>query len=256
MRAIGLTVTIAATLMSLSSMARAADIRVLAVRAPEAAIRNLAADFAKETGHQVIFTIGSPAVVMQKIKANEVHDAVIVSEPAMDQLDRDGIVNPESRIRLAKTGIGVAVRDGATVPDLSTPDAFKQALTAAKSIVYGDVLPNQSGEKVEKILGQLGILDALRPKIRIVSGHANSQALIAKGDIELGLYNLSEIPDGKGVKLAGPVPAPLQLVTTYEGALMSDGAVPEAARAFIRFLASADARDRWLAARLEPLPDR
>jgi molybdate transport system substrate-binding protein len=256
MRAFGLTVTIAATLMSLSSMARAADIRVLAVRAPEVAIRNLAADFAKETGHQVIFTIGSPAVVMQKIKANEVHDAVIVSEPAMDLLDRDGIVNPESRVRLANTGIGVAVRDGAPLPDLSTPDAFKQALLAAKSIVYGDVLPNQSGEKVEKILGQLGILDALRPKIRIVSGHANSQPLIAKGEIELGLYNLSEIPEGKGVKLAGPVPAPLQLLTTYEGALMSDGSVPEAARAFIRFLASADARDRWIAARLEPVADR
>jgi molybdate transport system substrate-binding protein len=253
MRAFGLTVTIAATLLSLSGMAGAADIRVLAVRAPEAAIRNLAADFAKETDHKIVFTIGSPAVVMQKIKANEVHDAVIVSEPAMDQLDRDGIVNPESRVRLANTGIGVAVRDGAPVPDLSTPDAFRQALMAAKSIVYGDVLANQSGEKVEKILGQLGILDALRPKIRIVSGHADGQALIAKGDIELGLYNLSQIPDGKGVKLAGPVPAPLQLVTTYEGALMSDGSVPEAARAFIRFLASADARDRWLAARLEPL---
>jgi molybdate transport system substrate-binding protein len=256
MRAFGLTVTIAATLLSLVGTARAADVRVLAVRAPEVAIRNLAADFAKETDHRIVFTIGSPAVVMQKIKANEVHDAVIVSEPAMDQLDRDGIVNPESRVRLANTGIGVAVRDGAPVPDLSTPDAFKQALLAAKSIVYGDVFPNQSGEKVERILGQLGILDALRPKIRIVSGHANSQPLIAKGEIALGLYNLSEIPEGKGVKLAGPVPEPLQLLTTYEGALMSDGSVPEAARAFIRFLASADARDRWLAARLEPVPDR
>ena len=253
MRAFGLTVTIAATLMSLGGMARAADIRVLAVRAPEAAIRNLAADFAKETDHKVVFTIGSPAVVMQKIKANEVHDAVVVSEPAMDQLDRDGLVNPESRVRLANTGIGVAVRDGAPVPDLSTPDAFRQALMA-KSIVYGDVLANQSGEKWKRSASSAS---STRYGRRSASseGHVNSQALIAKGDVELGLYNLSQIPDGKGVKLAGPVPAPLQLVTTYEGALMSDGAVPEAARSFIRFLASADARDRWLAARLEPLPD-
>ena len=109
-------VTIAATLISVAGMARAAEVRVLAVRAPEVALRNLAADFAKETGHQVVFTIGSPAVVMQKIKANEVHDAVIVSEPAMDQLDREGIVNPESRVRLANTGIGVVVRDGARCP--------------------------------------------------------------------------------------------------------------------------------------------
>jgi molybdate transport system substrate-binding protein len=255
MRAFGRTVTIAATLISFTGMAQAADIRVLSVGAVQVAIRNLATDFSKETGHQVIFTIASPAVVMQKIKANEIHDAVIVSEPAMDQLDRDGIVNPESRVRFAKTGIGVAVRDGAPVPDLSTPDAFKQALTAAKSLVHGDpTLPNQSGEKAQKILVNAGILDAVKPKLRI-AGLADGQAFIAKGEVEIGLFNLSEIADGKGVKTAGAVPAPLQLTTTYEGALMSDGAVPEAARAFIRFLASAEAHDRWVAAKLEPLPD-
>jgi molybdate transport system substrate-binding protein len=255
MRGLGRIVTIAATLISAAGMARAAEIRVLAVRAPEVALRNLAADFAKESGHQVVFTIGSPAVVIQKIKANEVHDAVIVSEPAMDQLDKEGIVNPESRVRLANTGIGVVVRDGAPVPDLATPEAFKQALVTATSIVYGDVSPNQSGEKVERILAALGILDTLRPKLRIVSGHRNSQPLIAKGEVEMGLYNLSEIHEGTGVRLAGPVPAPLQLVTIFEGALMSDGSVPEAARAYIRFLASADARDKWTAAKLEPLGD-
>ncbi len=256
MRALVRTVTIAAMLISFVGMAGAADIRVLSVGAVQIAVRNLAADFRKETGHQVIFTIASPAVVMQKIKANEVHDAVIVSEPAMDQLDKEGIVNPESRVRLANTGIGVAVRDGAPVPDLSTPEAFKQALTAAKSIVHGDpTLPNQSGEKAQKILANAGILDAIKPKLQI-AGLADGQALIAKGEVEIGLFNLSEITDGKGVKTAGPVPAPFQLVTTYEGALMSDGSVPEAARAFIRFLASADARDKWVAAKLEPLPDR
>jgi molybdate transport system substrate-binding protein len=88
-----------------------------------------------------------------------------------------------------------------------------------------------------------------------VPGQAASQDLIAKGTVEMGLYNVSEIPEGKGLKLAGAVPAPLQISTTYEGALMTDGAVPEAARAFIRFLAEPEARAKWLAAMLEPLAD-
>jgi ABC-type glycerol-3-phosphate transport system substrate-binding protein len=72
----------------------------------------------------------------------------------------------------------------------------------------------------------------------------------------MGLYNVSEIPEGKGLALAGPVPALLQVTTSYEGALMSDGSVPEAARAFIRFLANPEARTKWVAARLEPLAER
>jgi molybdate transport system substrate-binding protein len=240
----------------LAGAADAADIRVLSVGAVQDAVRHLAADFAKESGHQVVLTVGSPVVVMQKIKDGEAYDAVIVSEPAMDRLDKEGLVNPESRERLAVVGLGLAVRAGAPVPAIATPDAFKQALMTAASIVYGDPsLPNQSGEKAEKILAKAGILDALKPKLRIVTGLAASQEMIAKGEVEMGLYNLSEIPEAKGLRIAGPVPAPLQIHTTYEGARMSDGAVPEAAHAFLRFMAGPDARARWVAARLEPLPD-
>jgi molybdate transport system substrate-binding protein len=257
MRGLRRSITIAAVLMSLTGMAAGAEVRVLSVGAVQHAVRSLAEDFAKETGHQIVFTIGSPAIVMQKIKDGETHDAVIVSEPAMDLLDREGIVNPESRERLATTGLGVAIRAGAPAPDLSTPGAFKQALLAATSIVHGDpTLPNQSGEKAEKVLANAGLLDALKPKIQIVAGQAASQEKVAKGEVELGLYNVSEIPEGKGLKLAGPVPPPLQINTTYEGALMSDGAVPEAARAFLRFLTEPEARPKWVAAKLEPLPDR
>jgi molybdate transport system substrate-binding protein len=257
MRAFGRSITIAAVLISLTGMARAAEIRVLSVGAVQNAVKALAADFVKESGHQVILTIGSPAVVMQKIKDGEIYDAVIASEPAMDQLDKDGIVNPESRVRLAAVGLGVAVREGAPVPDLSTPDAFKQALLIAKSIVYGDpTLPNQSGEKAEKILAKADLLDTLKPKLKIVPGQAASQEMIAKGEVEMGLYQVSEIPAGKGLRFAGPVPPQLQINTTYEGALMSDGSVPEAARAFIRFMSEPDARARWIAAKLEPLGDR
>jgi len=256
MRAAARTVTIAAMLLSLAGMAAADEIRVLSVGAVQNAVKGLAADFAKESGHQVTFTIGSPAVVTQKIKDGEVFDAVIVSEPAMDVLDRDGIVNPESRVRLANTGMGVAVRAGAPLPDVSTPEAFKQALTAAKSIVYGDpTLPNQSGEKAEKILKNTDLLDALKGKLKVVPGQAASQEMIAKGDVELGLYNVSEIPEGKGLAFAGAVPAPLQIDTTYEGGLMTDGSVPQAAREFIRYLASPEARAKWVAAKLVPLAD-
>jgi molybdate transport system substrate-binding protein len=256
MRAFGRTISITAVLVSLAGMAAAADIRLLSVGAVQNAVRPLAADFSKDTGHKIVFTVGSPAVVAQKLKDGEIFDAVIVSEPAMDRLDKEGIVNPESRVRLATTGIGVAVRAGAPAPNLATPDEFKQALLAAKSVVYGDpTLPNQSGEKAEQILAKAGILDAMKPKLRIVPGQAESQDLIAKGEVEMGLYNLSEIPEGKGLKIAGSVPAPLQLATTYEGALMSDGSVPQAAREFIRFLSDPDARAKWLAARLEPLAD-
>jgi molybdate transport system substrate-binding protein len=256
MRAFRRSITIAAVLMSLAGMAQAAEVRVLSVGAVQHAVKALAADFAKESGHQAILTIASPAVVMQKIKDGETYDAVIVSEPAMDQLDKDGIVNPESRVRLAVVGLGVAVREGAPVPDLSTPDAFKQALLNAKSIVHGDpTLPNQSGEKAEKILANAGLLDSLKPKLKIVPGQAASQEMIAMGEVELGLYQVSEIPEGKGLRFAGPVPPQLQINTAYESALMSDGSVPEAARAFIRFMAEPDARPRWVAAKLEPLAD-
>jgi molybdate transport system substrate-binding protein len=257
MRTCGRITAIAVTLISVTSMADAAEIRLLSVGAVQNAVRELATEFGKETGHRVVLTIGSPAVVTQKIKDGEVFDAVIVSEPAMDRLDKDGVVNPESRVPLAKTGMGVAVRAGTPLPDVSTPEAFKQALLAAKSVVHGDpTLPNQSGEKAERILVQAGIFDALKPRLRIVPAQATSQEMIAKGEVEMGLYNISEIPEGKGLAYAGPVPKLLQITTDYEGALMSDGAVPEAARAFIRFLASPEARTKWLAARLEPPADR
>jgi len=257
MRSLGRIASIAVTLISLASMADAADIRVLSVGAVQHAVKELAAEFGNETGHKVVLTFASPVVVTQKIKDGESFDAVIVSEPAMDRLDKEGVVNPESRVPLAKTGMGVAVRAGAPLPDLSSPEAFKQSLLAAKSVVHGDpTLPNQSGEKAERILVQAGILDALKPRLRIVPAQAASQESIAKGEVEMGLYNVSEIPEGKGLAFAGPVPALLQITTSYEGALMSDGSEPQAARAFIRSLAGPEARAKWLAARLEPLADR
>src|SRR5262249_60924167 len=109
-------------------------IRVVSGGAVQNAVRALAADFGAESGHHVVLTFGAPVVVTQKIKDGEVFDAVIVSEPAMDRLDQDGVVNPESRVRLAQTGLGGAGRVGAPLPRPSTPEAFQQARPAAVAV--------------------------------------------------------------------------------------------------------------------------
>src|SRR4051812_46017445 len=122
MRAFGRSVLIVSMLLALEGMAAAAEVRVLATRATEGALATLAKEFAQETGHRAVFTIGSPAAVMAKIKANEIHDVVVLAEPAIDQLDKQGLANPESRVRLANIGLGVAVREGTPVPDIATAD--------------------------------------------------------------------------------------------------------------------------------------
>src|SRR2546430_15118132 len=113
MRSFGRNACIAVTLISLTGMAAAADIRVLSVDAVQNAVRTLAADFGTETGHHVVLTIGSPAVVTQKIKDGEIFDAIIVSEPAMDRLHKGGVVNPESRGAPAQNRLGGGGRAGA-----------------------------------------------------------------------------------------------------------------------------------------------
>lgn len=236
--------------------AGAAEVRVLSVGAVQVAIKNLAADFSKESGHQVTFTIASPVQVEQKLAAGESHDVVILSAPAMDDLDKAGGVQAGSRVPIARVGIGISVREGADVPDVSTPEAFKRTLLAARTIVHSDpTLPRQSGALVVGILSKAGILDEIKPKARI-AGWSPGNELVAKGDAEIGLYNVSEIPRDRGVKFVGPVPASLQLYNTYEAAVMARATAPEPALAFVKLLASGGSRDKWQAAGLEALPAR
>jgi molybdate transport system substrate-binding protein len=255
MRALRRSVLIVSILLSLAGMAIAAEVRVLAVNTTEPALRTLAKEFAQESGHRAVFTFASTASVVEKIKANDVHDVIIVAEGLMDRLDKEGIANPESRVRLANADLGIVVRTGAKLPDVATADAFRQALMTAASIVHGDVAPYTSGAQIQKIFGTMGVLDAIKPKLKIVPEPADGQALIAKGEVELGLYHLSDIPEDKGVTLAGRVPRPLQIATTFEAARMSDGSAVEASEAFIRYIGGADGRPAWAKAKFEPLAE-
>src|SRR5437867_10251432 len=133
--------------------------------------------------------------------------------------------------------MGVGVRDGAPKPDISTVDAFKRALLEAKSIVYVDPASGAtSGTHFASVLQKLGIADAVKPKTKLVPGGYPAE-LVAKGEVELVVHQISEIVPVKGVALVGPLPKDLQKITTYSAGLAARSAVPEAARAFIAFLA-------------------
>jgi molybdate transport system substrate-binding protein len=240
-------------LMLTASIAGAADIRVLSVGSVQIAAKALAADFTKASGNKVTLTIVAPSDIGQKL-ASASYDMVICSVPAIEALDKAGSLHPGSCAPLARVGIWVMVREGAPLPDVSTPEAFKKTLLAARSIVHGDpAMPNQSGIVTMKILANAGVLDAIKPKAR-AANLTDGFAMVAKGEVELALFNLVELPPG--VRLAGPVPAPLQEYTSYETAVLAGGAAPQEAQAFVKLMTSAFARKTWEAAALEAYPYR
>jgi molybdate transport system substrate-binding protein len=231
----------------------AADIRVLSVGSVQIATKIIAAEFEKTTGHKVLFTIVSPDRIAGQL-ASGPYDMLIASVPVVETLDKAAGIRAGTRAPLARAGIGVMVRDGAAVPDVASPDAFTNTLLAARSIVHGDpALPNQSGVVTMRILAKAGILDAVRPKAR-AAGLAEGLAMVAKGEVELALFNQVELP--AGVRLAGSVPVPLQDYTFYEAALLANGAAPDAAQSFIARMTDAAARKTWEAALLDAFPYR
>lgn len=245
----GFVVAAAAVLLSVSAAA-AAEVKLISVGGVKGALDQIVADYTKATGNKVSYTVGSPLAVSQKLAAGEVFDVVVQAAPAMDEYARLGGVNAGSRVAVARGGIGMAVAPQATPPDIATAAAFKKALLEAKSIAMtGTEMPNGSGVLTRAIFEASGVMEEIRPKIKVV-GLDPGQQQIAKGEIEIGFFNISEIR--RFVKFGGPVPAPLQRYTNYDAAVSAKAPEPEAAASLVKLMASDAAQARWKSAGLEP----
>jgi molybdate transport system substrate-binding protein len=232
-----------------STLAAAAEVGVLSVGSTQIAAKTIAAEFEKQTGHKVTFTIRPPFDIDKELAA-KTFDAVILSVPAMDNHDEAGDLAPMSRVALARVGVGLVVKEGGPIPDVSTPEKLKAAVLAARSLTHTDpAIPNTSGAIAGAALAKLRILDEVKGKTRHATLAAGGE-LVAKGEVELGFFNLSEIP--KGVIVAGALPGPLQGYTVYEAAVLSKGSTDQAVMAFVKYLASAPAATYWSEAKLEP----
>jgi molybdate transport system substrate-binding protein len=170
---------------------------------------------------------------------------------AIDDVAKQGSVVPGTRADLARTGMGLGVREGAPRPDIATSEAFKQTLLSAKSIVYVD--PKQgatSGIHFASVLDRLGIAEAVRGKSQLVPGGYPAEK-VASGEAEVVVHQISEIVPVKGVTLVGPLPPDLQKVTVYSAGLAARSTAPDAARAFIAFLTRPAFKAKFAAAGLD-----
>jgi molybdate transport system substrate-binding protein len=239
---------IAAAFIVSSPQAHATEIKVLNANALTIAMKAIAADYTKATGNSVSFVGLSPGKVAERLKAGEIYDLVITATASAQAFEKDGKWIAGSRKPLARVGIGLAVREGVKL-DLSTVESTRKALLDAKAIAASDSRTGGlSGINAQKVLVNLGIADAVKGKLALTG---DGQAMIAKGEADIGLYNVSEIPRAKGVVLAGPVPAAAQAYINYDSAIPTTNAAPDAARAFLKFLARPQSRPVWDKAGLE-----
>jgi molybdate transport system substrate-binding protein len=217
--------------------AAAGEVKVLSTGAMREVVLALVPPFAKETGHRVTVEGGSAGALARRIGGGEGFDVVVTTESGLEALARNATIDGKSRVALARVGIGVVVKADATVPDVSSVEAFKQALVAAKSVGYMDPASGAtSGAYVADLIERLGLGPTLKPKTVLVRD--GPVALhVARGEIELGLHQISEILPVAGARLAGPLPAPIQNVTTYAAAVGVNARDRDAAQAFVRFLA-------------------
>jgi len=219
----------------LCSIAGAAEIKVLASGATKEAYVELIPEFEKSSGHKVVTTWTGSANIKKQIAAGEVYDLVIVGGPVIDAFIQQSKVVPGSRVDLMKSGVGVGVRAGAPKPDISSSEALKKTVLAAKSIGYST---GPSGAYVVSLFERMGIADQMKNKIVYRTQGSEVADAVAKGDAELGISFIAELAPNKGVKIAGPLPDAIQSPTDYVAAVLSVSANADAARAFVQSMAS------------------
>ena len=238
--------------------AAAEDVRVMISAGFYYVYAELGPAFERASGHRLITTRGpsmgdSPEAIPTRLARGEAADVVILDGGAADELLTQGVVRAGGKVDLARSRIGMVVRAGATTPDIGTVEAFRRTLLAAKSIGYSD---SGSGTYLSTTLfAQLGIADQVARKSRKVRGPPSGEpvaAVVARGEVEIGFQQVSELLHVPGVTFVGALPPELEPGFSFAGAITSAARQPEAALALLRFLTSPAAASTISKAGLTP----
>ena len=211
--------------------ASSAELKVLVPRAVFTVLQEVGPSFERETGNKLNVEWGLAPSFVPRIQSGEAFDIVTGQPGLIDGLIKDGKVAPDSKTALVKTGTGVEVHAGAPKPDVSTVDAFKRALSEAKTIGYLKIAG------VPQLIEHLGMTDTLKSKTTIPDRDVVSE-MVAKGVLELGIVVTTQILTTEGVALAGPLPEEIQIYIPFAAGVSAQSRAPDAARALLRYLAS------------------
>ena len=239
----------------LTATANAAEVRVMISGGLTAAFKALAPEFERATGNKVLIAYGPSMgttvnAIPVRLDRGEPADVLIMVGYALDDLTKQGKAEAGSKVDIVKSAIGIAVKSGAPKPDISSADAVKQALLAAKTIAYSD---SASGVYVStEMFAKLGIVDAMKGKARQIPATPVGE-IVAKGDAEIGLQQISELKPVAGIDIIGPLPADLQKITVFSAGIATVSKEPDAGKAMIKFLASPAARDTIVNSGMDPV---
>ncbi|MET0970421.1 MAG: substrate-binding domain-containing protein [Tardiphaga sp.] len=223
--------------------ASAAEVHVMISGGLTAAFKTLVPQYEKASGNTVVIAYGpsmgtTPQAIPMRLSRGEPADVLIMVGDALGDLIGQGKAVAASRVDIADSPIGAAVKAGATKPDISTPEALRAALLAAKSVAYSD---SASGVYVGKdLFDKLGLADSMKDKARMIPATPVGE-IVAKGEAELGFQQISELKPVPGIDIVGPLPPALQKMTVFSAGLASKAQQPDAGKALIAFLASKDA---------------
>ncbi len=198
-------------------------------------LAELASAYAQRSGHEVAIEAVGGVDAARRVQAGEAFDAVFLAADAIDKLITSGPVRAGSRVDLVRSAVAVAVREGAPRPDLGSEAAVRQAVQAAHSISYST---GPSGVYLTQLFARWGIADEIRRRLVQAPPGVPVGSLVARGEVELGFQQLSELMHVDGITVVGTLPADISFITTFSGAVCATSAQPDAARALLDFLAA------------------
>ncbi len=232
----------------LAGPVQAAEITVLGGMGVVSGLHDLAPAFEKMTGHKVIVRFVQTADINQKINSGAPADIAALQPQQVDAFIKDGKMVAGTKTNFVQAGVGVAVKTGARRPDISTVEAFKTAMLKAKSIGYSR---GGSGLISAQVMEKLGIADQLKAKTKFIDGIPVAE-VVAKGEVEIGLQQINVILPVKGADYIGALPKELQETVKFSAGVLTTSKQPEVAKAFLRFIASAEAAPLLRKSGMEP----